>query len=101
MAFMSIVFSFPTTEQTNAQNMNYTVVVLGGVLILSLLWYYFPVYGGVHWFAGPVPTVDGYVARKWVEAASRGVEGDVPVDVVKLEKDGSGIEIDSEVVFAR
>ncbi|KAH9987652.1 amino acid/polyamine transporter I [Russula compacta] len=79
MTFMSIVFSFPTTEQTNAQNMNYTVVVLGGVLILSLLWYYLPVYGGVHWFAGPVPTVD----------------------VVKVEKDGSGIEIDSEVVFAR
>ena len=37
--------------------MNYTVVVLGGVLILSLVWYYFPVYGGVHWFTGPVPNV--------------------------------------------
>lgn len=96
---MSIVFSFPTTEQTNAQNMNYTVVVLGGVLILSLLWYYLPVYGGVHWFAGPVATVDGYVARRWVAAASLGVEGDI--DLVKVEKEGSGTEIDSKVVFAR
>ena len=38
--------------------MNYTVVVLGGVLLLSIIWYYFPVYGGVHWFTGPVRNVD-------------------------------------------
>lgn len=46
MTFMSIVFMFPTTPQTSAQEMNYSVVVLGGVLILSVAWYYFPVYGG-------------------------------------------------------
>ena len=47
--------------------MNYTVVVIGGVLILSLVWYYFPVYGGVFWFEGPVPTVVGYMGgRKWM-----------------------------------
>ncbi|KAI9571846.1 amino acid/polyamine transporter I [Boletus coccyginus] len=57
MAFMDIVFFFPTTPQTSALDMNYTVVVLGGVLVLSLVWYYFPVYGGVHWFTGPVPNV--------------------------------------------
>jgi hypothetical protein len=66
MTFTSIVFFFPTTEHTNVQDMNYTVVVLGGALILSLIWYYFPVYGGVHWFEGPVPTVAGYAGRKWV-----------------------------------
>lgn len=33
-------------------------VVLGGVLVLSLVWYYFPVYGGVHWFTGPVATIE-------------------------------------------
>lgn len=33
-------------------------VVLGGVLVLSLVWYYFPVYGGVHWFTGPVSTIN-------------------------------------------
>jgi amino acid transporter len=57
MAFMNIVFFFPTTPQTSSSTMNYTVVVLGGVLFLSLVWYYFPVYGGVHWFTGPLRTV--------------------------------------------
>jgi hypothetical protein len=58
MVFMTIVFLFPTTPQTSVQEMNYTVVVLGGVLLLSLVWYYFPKYGGVHWFTGPVANVD-------------------------------------------
>jgi len=57
MSFMGIVFMFPTTPQTNAADMNYSVVVLGGVLILSIAWYYCPVYGGVHWFTGPVSNV--------------------------------------------
>jgi hypothetical protein len=40
--------------------MNYTVVVLGGVLLLSVLYYYAPApYGGVHWFTGPKITVAG------------------------------------------
>ena len=42
-------------------------MVLGGVLILSLVWYYFPVYGGVHWFTGPVRTV----AKGTPEGSSR------------------------------
>ncbi|KAK0466082.1 APC amino acid permease [Desarmillaria tabescens] len=46
MIFTSIVFMFPTTPQTTVQDMNYTVVVLGGVAIFSLIWYYFPIYGG-------------------------------------------------------
>lgn len=58
MAFMIIVFSFPTTPTTNAASMNYAIAVLGGVLLLSLAWYYFPVYGGIHWFTGPVPNID-------------------------------------------
>ncbi|KAI9439462.1 APC amino acid permease [Russula earlei] len=58
MGFTSIVFCFPTTKQTSAEDMNYTAVVLGGVLALSIAWYYFPVCGGVHWFKGPVPNVD-------------------------------------------
>ena len=32
------------------------------MLILSLVWYYFPVYGGVHWFTGPIPTIEKDVA---------------------------------------
>ncbi|EJF60127.1 APC amino acid permease [Dichomitus squalens LYAD-421 SS1] len=57
MTFMGTVFLFPTTPGPAVADMNYTVVVLGGVLFLSLVWYYFPVYGGVHWFTGPVRTV--------------------------------------------
>ena len=58
MTFMSVVFLFPATPQTTVQDMNYSVVVLGGILALSLVWYYFPKYGGVHWFTGPIPTVE-------------------------------------------
>ncbi|KAI1790578.1 APC amino acid permease [Ganoderma leucocontextum] len=57
MTFISIVLLFPASPGPAVVGMNYTVVVLGGVLVLSLVWYYFPVYGGVHWFTGPVPTI--------------------------------------------
>ncbi len=78
--------------------MNYTVVVLGGVFILSLAWYYFPVYGGVHWFEGPVPTVGGYTTRGWVP--SRDVEG--VVDTLKEKEDiNLNIEETSEIVLER
>ncbi|KAH9021102.1 amino acid/polyamine transporter I [Lactarius deliciosus] len=74
MMSMSIVFFFPTTEHTNAQEMNYTVVVLGGVLTLSLIWFYFPVYGGVHWFKGPVRTVEGHAPQKWATELEQDVK---------------------------
>lgn len=57
MAFMGIVFLFPATPTAEVGDMNYTVVVLGGVLTLSLVYYYFPKYGGKNWFTGPVPTI--------------------------------------------
>ena len=58
MMFMSVVFLFPTTPHPGVADMNYTIVVLGGILALSILWYYLPKYGGVHWFTGPVRTID-------------------------------------------
>jgi len=58
MIFMGIVFLFPAAPRTSVREMNYTVVVLGGVMFLSLVWYYLPKYGGVHWFTGPVATLD-------------------------------------------
>ncbi|THG93276.1 hypothetical protein EW026_g7921 [Hermanssonia centrifuga] len=57
MAFMGFVFLFPSTPHPNTAGMNYTVVVLFGTLFLSLVWYYFPKYGGVHWFTGPIRTI--------------------------------------------
>ncbi|KAL0579387.1 hypothetical protein V5O48_002612 [Marasmius crinis-equi] len=57
MLFLGIVFLFPATPQTDVPDMNYSVVVLGGVMFFSLVWYYFPKYGGVHWFTGPIATI--------------------------------------------
>ncbi|KAJ7493759.1 APC amino acid permease [Mycena latifolia] len=37
--------------------MNYTVIVLFGVLFIAMVYYYFPRYGGVHWFQGPVANI--------------------------------------------
>ncbi|KAG2366075.1 amino acid/polyamine transporter I [Suillus spraguei] len=54
MVFMIIVFFFPSNPQPTTQEMNYTVVVLGGFMFLAISWYYCPVYGGVHWFEGPI-----------------------------------------------
>lgn len=57
MAFTGVVFLFPATPAVGVGDMNYTVVVLGGVLIFSLVYYYFPKYGGKNWFTGPVSTI--------------------------------------------
>ncbi|KAJ6536821.1 amino acid/polyamine transporter I [Mycena capillaripes] len=58
MALMTVVLMFPTAPDPTPQTMNYTAVVLGGVLLLALGYYYFPRYGGVYWFHGPVANVD-------------------------------------------
>ncbi|KAF5385979.1 hypothetical protein D9615_002624 [Tricholomella constricta] len=74
MAFIIVVFLFPANPAPDSTNMNYTIVVLGhdfhfvsnnagltrslgGTLCLAVVYYYFPVYGGVHWFKGPVQTI--------------------------------------------
>ncbi|KAJ7038980.1 APC amino acid permease [Mycena alexandri] len=59
MWFMTIVLLFPSFPDPDAQTMNYSVVVLFGVLFLALAYYYLPYYGGRHWFKGPVSTIDG------------------------------------------
>ena len=84
MTFMSIVFFFPATPAVGAGDMNYTVVVLGGVLILSLGYYYFPKYGGRNWFTGPVTTIDA-------QSITPGVDGDrekedVAVEIVRAKQ---------------
>jgi hypothetical protein len=67
MVFIIVVFLFPSTPAPvlTAETMNYTVVVLCGWFLLSLVWYYLPGVGGVHWFNGPVPNVDdSHVAQE-------------------------------------
>lgn len=58
MTFMIIVFMFPSAPDPTSKTMNYTVVVVGGTMLLSLGYYYFPKYGGVYWFEGPVSTLE-------------------------------------------
>ncbi|KAJ7743685.1 APC amino acid permease [Mycena maculata] len=58
MWFMTVVLMFPSAPGPVAQTMNYTVVCLGGVLLLALGYYYFPRHGGVYWFRGPVANID-------------------------------------------
>ncbi|KAI0027596.1 amino acid/polyamine transporter I [Vararia minispora EC-137] len=58
MAFVLVVFFFPSSPGPMAANMNYTVVVLGGTLSLALSYFYFPKYGGTHWFHGPATTIN-------------------------------------------
>ena len=57
MAFSVAILVFPTTPTPTGADMNYTIVVIGGVMALSLIYYYFPKYGGVYWFKGPIRTV--------------------------------------------
>ena len=64
MAFSIIILIFPTTPAPTGTDMNYTVVVLGGWLLLCVAYYYFPKYGGVYWFTGPVANVHDEVAEK-------------------------------------
>ncbi|PAV15638.1 amino acid transporter [Pyrrhoderma noxium] len=77
MAFMFIVFLFPTDPNPAAGDMNYSIVVLGGVMTLSLMYYYFPVYGGVHWFKGPIRTIgDEFDGKDDVPPSSSGSDMD-------------------------
>lgn len=59
MLFMIVVLLFPSSPGATSQSMNYTVVVAGGVILLSLTYYFFPKYGGRYWFKGPVYTIKG------------------------------------------
>ncbi|KAL1662154.1 amino acid permease-domain-containing protein [Schizophyllum commune] len=63
MTLMSVVFLFPATPNPAVPDMNYSVVVLGGVLGASVVYFYVPRYGGKYWFTGPVSTVDGPMGK--------------------------------------
>lgn len=63
MSFMTAIVMFPTSPSPAADDMNYTAVVLGGVLIGAVIYYYFPKYGGVYWFRGPLRNIDTEAVR--------------------------------------
>lgn len=57
MVFSIVMLAFPTAPGPTADEMNYMIVVFGGWITLCLVYYYSPVYGGVHWFRGPQTTL--------------------------------------------
>ena len=59
MVFSIVILVFPSSPGPTGAEMNYTIVVLGAWIALCLVYYYFPVYGGVHWFRGPIANIDG------------------------------------------
>ena len=58
MSFIITILMFPTNINPDAAAMNYTVVVVGGILGSSIVYYFFPKYGGRYWFTGPVRTIE-------------------------------------------
>jgi len=75
MIFSIVILVFPTSPDPTAPVMNYTIVVLGGWILLCLIYYFFPVYGGIHWFRGPVANiVDVASVQSKAEAGSVGDE---------------------------
>ncbi|KAI0089340.1 amino acid/polyamine transporter I [Irpex rosettiformis] len=56
--FSMVIVMFPSTPDPTATEMNYTVVVGGGWLLLCVAYYYLPVYGGRHWFVGPISNIE-------------------------------------------
>ena len=38
--------------------MNYTAVVAGGWILLCLVYFFFPKYGGMYWFEGPRANIE-------------------------------------------
>ncbi|TFK47668.1 hypothetical protein OE88DRAFT_786294 [Heliocybe sulcata] len=84
MVFAIVMIPFSTNPGPSASSMNYTIAVLGAVLVGSLTYYYFPVYGGAHWFRGSVANIDRTAAM------NPGLRRNQDVDVE--EKIWAGVE---------
>ncbi|EKM52668.1 uncharacterized protein PHACADRAFT_198715 [Phanerochaete carnosa HHB-10118-sp] len=53
--FVCVIFSIPNELPITGENMNYASPITGGVVLLSLVWYFL---GGKRHYHGPAPTVD-------------------------------------------
>ena len=53
---------------------------MGGTLLFALAWYYCPVYGGVHWFRGPISNFVGFPEHRCDET-----KGDIEVEKVEVD----------------
>ncbi|GJE87259.1 APC amino acid permease [Phanerochaete sordida] len=76
-AFNIVVVSFPSEPSVTSDTMNYTAAVSGGWIILCLVYFFFPRYGGMYWFEGPRANVERMEASS--ESASVDEKGSVGV----------------------
>ncbi|KIJ35469.1 hypothetical protein M422DRAFT_262242 [Sphaerobolus stellatus SS14] len=60
MIFITIVFSFLANPNPMAANINYTLVVLGGVIFFTIVYFYIPKYSGKYWFNGLISTISSF-----------------------------------------
>ena len=51
------VVSHAVLFPTSPDPLSYTVAVWGGTLVLAVIYFYLPKYGGKNWFTGPISTV--------------------------------------------
>ena len=56
--FAITIALFPASSHPTPEDMNYTVAVGGGWIVLCLVYYFCPVYGGKNWFRGPIANVN-------------------------------------------
>ena len=69
---------------SNSSYLYLTFGYVGGTLVGAVAYYYFPLYGGVHWFKGPVQTL------QLADASSQDSEhSDVKEDIVGHKHPGS------------
>ncbi|KAG9124625.1 GABA-specific high-affinity permease [Ceratobasidium sp. 392] len=74
ITFMNIVFLFPANPAPEAADMNYAIVVVGGVMVGCMAWYWWPKYGAVHWFEGPRSTIEATSPQRFDDEKSVGKE---------------------------
>ncbi|TFK51258.1 amino acid transporter [Heliocybe sulcata] len=67
VAFITVVLMFPSSSVPNAENMNYAVVIIVGILGLAAVWW---VVSARKWFKGPVPNVDSRDGKESEDDAS-------------------------------
>ena len=74
--FAIIIVMFPGDPDPDSTSMNYTVAVGGGWIALSVVYYFFPKYGGRYWFQGPLANIDRDEAVEVMEQKIRSSDED-------------------------
>ena len=81
MIFSIITVCFPVAPNPDGKSMNYTVVVGGGWVGLSIIYYFFPKYGGRHWFTGPMANIQPDASVEIIEEKVRDSEDEDKKDI--------------------